>query len=97
MAASSGQTRLVRAQILPQVFYPTALIVLLAIVATFVAPDASERTFGAAKAWVADEAGWFTVLSVAGFLVFTVAVAVSSFGRLKLGPDHSEPDYPYAT
>ncbi|MGD9945524.1 MAG: BCCT family transporter, partial [Burkholderiaceae bacterium] len=37
------------------------------------------------------------VLSVAGFLVFIAAVAASSLGRLKLGPDHSQPDYGYGT
>jgi choline/glycine/proline betaine transport protein len=97
MSDSTGSAPRIRAQILPQVFYPSALIVLVLVLASLVAPAATERVFGAAKQWVATDAGWFTVLSVAGFLVFVIGVAVSSFGRIKLGPDHSQPDYSYAT
>src|SRR5690606_37980619 len=86
-----------RAMILPQVFYPVAGQVALLVGMAFVAPTLTEALFGAAKRWVADEAGWFTVLAVAGFLVFVVAVAASRMGRIKLGPDHSEPDYSYPT
>lgn len=97
MAPRTGSTPAPRARILPQVFYPSALIVVLLVLATFVARDATEQAFSTAKAWVANEAGWFTVLSVAAFLVFVIGIALSSFGRLKLGPDHSEPDYRYPT
>jgi len=84
-------------RILGPVFYPSALIILVLVVMSFLAPEASERLFNAAKTWVAEDAGWFTVLAVAGFLVFIVGIAISGFGRLKLGPDHSRPDYSYAT
>ncbi len=86
-----------RAMILPQVFYPVAGLVMLLVGMAFVAPAWTDALFGAAKRWVADEAGWFTVLSVAGFLVFVVGLAASRMGRIKLGPDHSEPDYSYPT
>ena len=83
--------------ILGPVFYPSALIIVAAVALSFVSPQASEAAFGSAKAWVADDAGWFTVLTVAGFLVFIIGIAASGFGRLKLGPDHSTPDYSYAS
>ena len=84
-------------RILGPVFYPSALIVLALVFASFLVPEAMETLFGHAKTWVAEEAGWFTVLAVAGFLVFIIGIAISGFGRLKLGPDHSRPDYSYAT
>lgn len=83
--------------ILGPVFYPSAVIVLALVLLSFVAPDFAERAFVSAKTWVADEAGWFTVLAVAVFLIFIVGVALSGFGKLRLGPDHSRPDYSYAT
>src|SRR5690606_34766649 len=95
--ASPPSRQTPRTSILPQVFYPVAGLVLLLVALSFVAPAQSEAMFGAAKAWVANEAGWFTVLSVAGFLVFVVGLGISGVGRLKLGPDHSEPDYSYGT
>lgn len=96
MAGESRPTR-PRALILPQVFYPSAALVLLLVGFSFIAPEPAQAAFGAAKLWVAHDAGWFTVLAVAACLVFVVGVAASRFGLLKLGPDHSEPDYSYAT
>ncbi|MEN5118514.1 choline BCCT transporter BetT [Luteimonas sp. TWI662] len=84
-------------RILGPVFYPSALIVLALVVLSFVVPEATETAFGHAKTWVANDAGWFTVLAVAGFLVFIIGIALSGFGRIKLGPDHSRPDYSYVT
>lgn len=86
-----------RPGILPQVFYPTAGLIVLLVILSFIAPTQSEAMFGAAKLWVAQEAGWFTVLAVAGFLVFVVGLGISRIGTLKLGLDHSQPDYSYAT
>ncbi|MGO1542320.1 MAG: BCCT family transporter [Luteimonas sp.] len=86
-----------RASILAPVFYPAAGLVLLMVLLSFIVPQQSEAVFTAAKDWVAQEAGWFTILTVAGFLVFIVGLAVSSLGRIRLGPDHSTPDYSYFT
>ncbi|THT99288.1 BCCT family transporter [Lampropedia puyangensis] len=86
-----------KALILAPVFYPSAGLALLLVACSILFPTASERVFQAAKNWVALDAGWFTVLAVAGFLVFVVGIAFSGFGKLKLGPDHSKPDYTYPT
>ncbi len=87
----------VRQRILPQVFIPTAAIVLLLLALSILVPEKATTWFTAAKNWTANDAGWFTILSVAGFLVFVVGVAISGYGRIKLGPDHSRPDYSYAS
>ena len=86
-----------RARILGPVFYPSAGLILVLVALSFIAPKETEALFRAAQNWVAADAGWFTVLSVAGFLVFVVGVAISNFGKLKLGPDYSTPDYNYVT
>jgi choline/glycine/proline betaine transport protein len=81
----------------PPVFIASGLLVLAFVTFAIVAPQTAESLFGAVQAWVIDRTGWFYVLAVAGFLVFVVLLAVSGFGRIKLGPDHSEPDYSYAS
>lgn len=86
-----------KALILAPVFYPSAGIALLLVACSILFREQSEAVFQAAKNWVAFDAGWFTVLAVAGFLIFVVGIAFSGFGRLKLGPDHSKPDYSYVT
>ncbi|WP_282297167.1 choline BCCT transporter BetT [Stenotrophomonas sp. PS02289] len=87
----------VRQRILPQVFIPTAAIVIALLALAALAPELATSWFTTAKTWAANDAGWFTILSVAGFLVFVVGVALSRFGQLKLGPDHSTPDYSYGS
>ena len=86
-----------RASILAPVFYPVAALVLLLVAVSFIAPGPTEAMATAAQDWVAEEAGWFTILTVAGFLVFVVGLAVSSLGKIRLGPDHSTPDYSYVS
>ena len=93
----SGSVAAPRASILGPVFYPVAALVLLLVAVSFIAPEPAEAMFTAAQDWVAEEAGWFTILTVAGFLVFVVGLGVSSLGRIRLGPDHSTPDYSYAS
>jgi len=93
---SQEQTpRPARIQINPPVFLTSAALVLLFVLVAVIWPDASERWSGAIQGWVIDTAGWFYVLAVAGFLVFVVLLATSAYGTIKLGPDHSEPDYSY--
>ncbi|MBB5014230.1 BCCT family transporter [Rehaibacterium terrae] len=81
----------------PPVFIASGVLTLVFVTFAIVAPQAAEALFGAVQGWVVETAGWFYVLAVAGFLVFVVLLAVSGFGRIKLGPDHSEPDYSYAS
>ncbi|AWH19897.1 choline BCCT transporter BetT [Stenotrophomonas sp. ZAC14D2_NAIMI4_6] len=97
MPSSAPHPTPVRQRILPQVFIPTAAIVIALLALAAFAPDLATRWFTAAKTWTANDAGWFTILAVAGFLVFVVGVAISGYGRIKLGPDHSRPDYSYAS
>ena len=86
-----------RASILAPVFYPAAILMAVLVALSFIMPTQMQVMFGAAQDWVAQEAGWFTILAVAGFLVFVIGLAVSSLGRIRLGPDHSTPDYSYVT
>ena len=84
-------------QINPPVFYSSAIFSLLFVLFGVFAPDQAEVLFGAIQGWIVDKVGWFYVLAVAGFLVFVVFLAASRIGRIKLGPEHSEPDYSYSS
>lgn len=81
----------------PRVFWGASLIVGLLLAVAVAAPGASDRVFQAAQGWVIGAFGWFYVAAVAGFLFVVLGLAFSSTGRLKLGPDDSEPDFPYAS
>ena len=79
----------------PRVFWGASLIIGLLLVVALLAPGASDRIFQAAQAWVIETFGWFYIAAVAGFLGLVLFLAVGPTGALKLGPDDSEPDFPY--
>ncbi|MGD8175817.1 BCCT family transporter [Marinimicrobium sp. ARAG 43.8] len=79
----------------PPVFYGAALLCLVFVLGTVIVPERAEEVFLVVQGWVVHSAGWFYILSVAIFIIFVLGLAVSDFGRIKLGPDHSEPDYTY--
>lgn len=82
-----------RVHINPPVFFASALLSLFFILYAVFVPEHAAATFGRMQTSVTDNAGWFYVMAVAGFLVFVVFLGLSRFGRIKLGPDHSLPDY----
>ncbi|MDO3381827.1 BCCT family transporter [Gilvimarinus algae] len=79
----------------PPVFIGAGGLCLLFVLYAVLMPETAETLFGSIQAWVVHSAGWFYVLAVALFLIFVVVLALSDYGRIKLGPDHSEPDYSY--
>ncbi|MTW21711.1 BCCT family transporter [Allochromatium palmeri] len=81
----------------PPVFIISAALVLIFVLFAAFATEIAEPLFKGMQSWVIESAGWFYVLSVAGFLVFVAVLAFTSFGRIKLGPEHSQPDYSYAS
>ncbi|MBK1643636.1 choline transporter [Thiocapsa imhoffii] len=81
----------------PPVFIISAVLALVFVLFSALATEIAEPLFGSIQNWVIDSAGWFYVISVAGFLVFVVALAFSGLGRIKLGPEHSQPDYSYGS
>ncbi len=81
----------------PRVFWGASLAIGLLLVLAVVAPGLSDRIFKTAQAWVIDTFSWFYVAAVAGFLGLMLFLALGPTGALKLGPDDSEPDFPYVS
>src|SRR3546814_21082134 len=77
----------------PPVFFTSAIFILLIVVAMIIAPEAAGDLFSATQAWILTNASWFYILVVAIILLAVVFLAISRYGDIKLGPDHSQPDY----
>jgi choline/glycine/proline betaine transport protein len=86
-----------RIKINPPVFFSSAGLTLIIVLLAALNPEAAGNVFGAIQQWIIHSAGWFYVVAVAIFIIFVVVLAISDYGRIKLGPDHSEPDYSYTT
>lgn len=79
----------------PRVFWGASLIVVMMLAVAVVAPGQSDRLFQSAQGWVIDTFGWFYIAAVAGFLFLVLFLGLGPTGALKLGPEDSEPDFPY--
>ena len=77
------------------VFIWSAALTLVFVVAGVVVPEGSAAFFSSVQSWIVAELGWVYLLSVAIFLMFMLYLGFSSHGKIKLGPNHSEPDYSY--
>ena len=69
-----------------------ALIVALSAWA-MAAPEHADAVIGGVVAWVASRLGWFYILTAALVIVFVILVADSRHGTIKMGPDHTKPQF----
>ncbi|MEQ1311113.1 choline BCCT transporter BetT [Acinetobacter sp. XH1639] len=81
------------ANVNPNVFLSTVIIIAIFIAIVIIAPSSFEFLTQQLKQWITDSFSWFYVLSVAVFLILLIYIACSASGKIKLGPDHSQPEY----
>ncbi|MFD9335376.1 BCCT family transporter [Streptomyces sp. NPDC060028] len=70
------------------------VIAVLAVVAwAALAKDSFDTASSTALAWVLNNFAWLFVIAADVFLVMCVVLAISRFGRIRLGADDSEPEF----
>jgi choline/glycine/proline betaine transport protein len=89
----SERLRVIRESVHPVVFPVSAGLILAIVLFTMLATDAAGAAFEATQGVIQDSFGWFLIATVAILLGVAVFLAISSYGRIKLGPDDSTPDY----
>src|SRR5699024_1456422 len=70
-----------------RILFGAAAIILAFVLGTLSFTEPVGRGTEAASTWLMDNMGWFYILGVTTFLVFLIYIALSRFGRIKLGPD----------
>ncbi len=81
------------ANIKQNVFLSTVVILVLFLALILFDPSGFEALTKHLNQWIIDSFSWFYVLSVALFLILLIFIALSDMGKIKLGPDHSLPEY----
>ena len=69
--------------------------VMIAAVTAFclINPSMAESTFETTVGWATQWLGWFYIALGTVVLTFVLFLAVSRYGRIRLGPEHSRPEY----
>jgi choline/glycine/proline betaine transport protein len=75
------------------VFVTSAVITLAVTLWCTLAPTHAYDTLGAVVAWVSTWFGWYYIVLATTVLVFVVYLGFSRFGSVRLGPEHSRPEF----
>lgn len=75
------------------VFGIAAALSLLVLAFGWFATESFSAATAAALAWVTGNFNWMFVLASGGFVLFSLFLAASRYGNIKLGPDDSTPDF----
>jgi len=79
------------------VFYPALILLFGAIFLLLLVPEKGSDPFAGLQAVIVDTASWFYVFIAGLVSVVVIGLAISRYGDIKLGPDHSEPEYSYGS
>ena len=77
----------------PVVFYSSAIGIVAFAVWTMFFTASAQNVINVALGWISDTFGWFYFLAVLLYLAFVVVIATSRYGKIRLGPDHSKPEF----
>ncbi|MBC2681782.1 BCCT family transporter [Corynebacterium sp. 4HC-13] len=75
------------------VFAISALGVLAVVLWAWLGQDNAEIVLGNVTNWISTNLGWFYILTATVVVGFVLWVAMSKHGKLRLGPDHSRPQF----
>ena len=87
----------VKSQLNKKVFVSASAIIIALLLYTVALPKQAQTVFTLVQASIVDNGSWFYVLSVAFIFFFVIFLGLSRYGDIRLGPDHSTPDYPLAS
>lgn len=93
---SKGPSELIReprAKVHWPVLIVSSVIILAFSIWAMLMPETAKGTMLSAVTWIATNLGWYYVLTVTLVIGFVLWVALGKEGNVRLGPDHSRPQY----
>ncbi|SKA09166.1 glycine betaine uptake BCCT transporter [Selenihalanaerobacter shriftii] len=76
-----------------QVFYTSLVIVFAILLWGLAVPKNFESVANGLFDFLVGNFGWFYLLSMSSFVVFSIWIAFSKYGKIRLGKDGEEPEY----
>ncbi|MFT7261170.1 MAG: glycine betaine transporter [Glaciecola sp.] len=79
------------------VFYVSILLIGTFLTAAALEPDETQRLAQQALDATTSNFGWLYLLTSSGFVIFTLGLAFSRFGSIRLGPDDEPPEFSFSS
>jgi hypothetical protein len=71
----------------------SATVILAITLWAIIAPTQAGNVIGAIVSWVSQNLGWYYIVTAAIVVFFVIMLAARREGSIKLGPDHSKPQF----
>ncbi|MGO2028420.1 MAG: BCCT family transporter [Brevibacterium aurantiacum] len=85
--------RIGKGMVAPAVFWPSLIAILgVALLAIFL-PDGTSKVLTGINDWIVADLGWYYMLVVGGFVIFSIVIGFSKFGKITLGRDGEKPEF----
>ncbi|WP_445666095.1 BCCT family transporter [Fodinibius sp. AD559] len=75
------------------VFWPSVVLILTMIVTTLAMGEQAQTVFEGVQSYISNNMGWLFILSVNAFLIFSLAIAFSRFGSIRIGGADAKPEF----
>lgn len=93
--AAASSRPLARLQSDPVVFLGAVGFVVAFVAVTIIAGDSARDVFSVASDWLLENLGWMYIGGISAAFIFLVCIALSRYGRVKLGDDEDEPEHSF--
>ncbi|WP_372448972.1 choline BCCT transporter BetT [Qaidamihabitans albus] len=77
----------------PVVFFGSSACILAVSIWAIITPETASAAIGELVGWISAGFGWYYFLAATLFLAFVIFIGASRYGKVKLGPQHSTPDF----
>ena len=85
--------RIGKGTIAPAVFWPSLIVIVVVAVLSIFFPETASEAMEGSQGWIVANLGWFYMLAIGIFVVFSIIVALSSWGSIRLGRDTDKPEF----
>ncbi|SEI09204.1 choline/carnitine/betaine transport [Halobacillus karajensis] len=79
------------------VFLISASTITILVIIGAVNPEGFGTIAGAVFEFTTINFGWFYLISIFGFVIFLISLGLSKYGKIKIGPPDSKPEFPFFT
>src|SRR5690625_850864 len=77
----------------PYVFFISLIFIISLIAIGVFFPNSMDKSLEEARLWTSNNFGWFFVITVNIILIFALYLALSKYGKIRLGGEQAEPEF----